>query len=257
VPRKGQKHSNAAKEKMQVAALNRDRSSINKMAESQRVRLSKPGARERMSAASRTALADPIVKQKMREKMKKRWEDPEYRERITSRHKKRCSSPEYMVLMSDAAIKRGLNSDYRKNASIGAKKRFESLDERMRIVESRLGGFWYGNLRYYDDRPIYCEKFNRDFRERTRAFRGYVCFECGEPQNGERLHVHHVHYDKKMCCNGSPHDVVPLCRGCHSKTNYNRDYWEDHFTELIYAYDPEGKCYFTKEEMIDYETTTI
>jgi len=110
---------------------------------------------------------------------------------------------------------------------------------------------WYGGVSY-DDSPQYCEKFNAKFKERVRAFRGYMCFECGIPQNGTKLHVHHVHYDKKMCCNGSPRDVVPLCTSCHSKTNVNRDYWEDHFTERIYEHDPEGKCFFTKDEFSDW-----
>jgi len=39
-----------------------------------------------------------------------------------------------------------------------------------------------------------------------------------------------------------------LCAKCHPKTNYNRDYWEKHFTDMIYENDPTGKCFFTKEE---------
>jgi hypothetical protein len=69
--------------------------------------------------------------------------------------------------------------------------------------------WWYGNVNYYDKK--YCEKFNSEFRERVRAYWEYRCFECGEHQRVKKLSVHHVHYDKKMCCNGSPHDVVPLC----------------------------------------------
>lgn len=124
----------------------------------------------------------------------------------------------------------------RASSSESAKKRWE--DAR-----------WYGCVTYYDV-PKYCEKFNANFKERVRAYWGYKCVECGTPQNRRSLCVHHVHYDKKMCCNGSPRDVVPLCLPCHIKSNFNRDYWEDHFTEIIYSLDPiEGKCFFTKKEM--------
>jgi hypothetical protein len=119
-------------------------------------------------------------------------------------------------------------------------------------MEKRVGNLspnWRGGLSFIP----YCEKFNPDFKERTRAYWGYICFECGTAQNGKRLAVHHIHYDKKMCCNGSPRDVVPLCQSCHAKTNDNREYWEDHFTYLLYAWCPDGKCYFTKEEMIAYK----
>ena len=117
---------------------------------------------------------------------------------------------------------------------------------------SRFGQYWwYGSVRYEDD-GLYCERFDEPFKERVRAYWGYQCFECGEPQNGRKLSVHHVHYDKKMCCNGSPRDVVPLCWSCHNATNNRCEHWENHFTELLYLYNPNGKCYFTKEEMQQY-----
>jgi hypothetical protein len=117
-----------------------------------------------------------------------------------------------------------------------------------------LDGCWYGNVKHYDS-PQYCEKFDKDFKNRVRAYWGYRCVECGTEttQSGRSLCVHHVHYDKKMCCNGSPKDVVPLCQSCHNATINNRDYWEDHFTDMIYQSSSEGKCFFTKEEMKRYE----
>jgi hypothetical protein len=124
-----------------------------------------------------------------------------------------------------------------------------------KMCEKKIGGFWYGNVRY--DERKYCELFDGKFKERVRSFWGYACFECGTPQNGKKLSVHHVHYDKKMCCNGSPKDVVPLCSSCHSATLTNRDYWEEHFTKLLYAYNIDGKCYFTKLEMEQYTNHKI
>lgn len=125
-----------------------------------------------------------------------------------------------------------------------------SESTRQKMSESHIGGYWYGNVRYYDN--PYCEKWTENLRERVRAFFNYTCFECGVKQNGRKINVHHVHYDKKTCCNGSPHDLVPLCPECHTKTNFNRDYWEDHFTERLYAVSPDGKCFFTKEEYAEF-----
>jgi len=140
-----------------------------------------------------------------------------------------------------------LSMETKRRIAIAGKKRFENPNEILRNIEIGLGGFWYGNVRYYEG-PQYCEKFNSDLRERVRAYWGYVCFECGTPQNGSTLHVHHVHYNKKACCDGSPRDMVPLCTSCHAKTNRNRKYWESYFTEMLMDYYG-GKCYFTKEEM--------
>lgn len=95
----------------------------------------------------------------------------------------------------------------------------------------------------------YCEKFNKKFKDRVRAFFGYTCVLCGEPQNGRRLQVHHINYEKGACCDKN---IIPLfvslCNSCHIKTNSNRKYWENYFTKLINEYYG-GKCYFTQSEM--------
>jgi hypothetical protein len=120
----------------------------------------------------------------------------------------------------------------------------------LQTVERKLGGFWYGNVRYYDG-PQYCEKFNENLKERVRAFFGYRCVECGAPQSGRKLHVHHVHYNKKMCCDGTPRSLVPLCHKCHSKTTAgDRAYWSSHFQEMIDMYYG-GRCWLTIDEMMN------
>jgi hypothetical protein len=113
-------------------------------------------------------------------------------------------------------------------------------------IETKLGGFWYGNVRY-DHRRQYCEKWNANLRERVRAFFNYTCIECGAIQSESKLHVHHVHYNKKLCCDDTPRSLVVLCKSCHAKTNYNRKYWSSHFQEILdlkYS----GKCWITKQE---------
>jgi hypothetical protein len=93
----------------------------------------------------------------------------------------------------------------------------------------------------------YCEKFNEEFKERVRAFFGYRCVECGTPQNGRRLSVHHVNFNKMSCCDDTVPLFVSLCHTCHTKTNGKREYSKQHFTEMIEQY-YRGKCYLTKEE---------
>jgi len=132
----------------------------------------------------------------------------------------------------------------------------KSYGHRLRIVESMLGGFWYGNVRYYDG-PQYCEKWTPELRQRVRAFFGYRCVECGAPQGKRLLHVHHVWYNKKTCCDNSPRSLVSLCGKCHIKTTTgNRAYWSTHFQEMIDV-NYNGKCWFTKDEMKELETKTL
>ena len=103
---------------------------------------------------------------------------------------------------------------------------------------------WKGGISF----EPYCEKFNNEFRERVRSFFDHKCVECGTPQNGEKLHIHHVNFNKESCCDSSVPLFVSLCRSCHAKTSHNREYWEPHFTEIINNY-YEGKCYLTNDEM--------
>jgi len=46
----------------------------------------------------------------------------------------------------------------------------------------------------------------------------------------EKLHVHHIDYNKK---NNSFDNWIPLCRSCHSKTQVNREYWITFFQKKV------------------------
>jgi hypothetical protein len=107
---------------------------------------------------------------------------------------------------------------------------------------------WKGGISF----EPYCVKFNNEFKERVRAFFNYQCVECGTPQNGKKLGVHHVEFNKNTCCDNSKPLFVPLCPSCHTKSGFNRPYWVSHFTEMIDGY-YSGKCYLTKEEMLGFK----
>ena len=124
---------------------------------------------------------------------------------------------------------------------------------RQKMSEARKGRFggeksptWKGGISF----EPYCPKFNKDFKERVRILFDRKCFECNmsEEENGKKLSVHHVNYDKMMCCDDTPPLFVPLCQSCHTKTNNNRVEWEAHFIEKLMA-EKNGKCYFTKDEV--------
>lgn len=214
---------------------------------------------KKKSDAAKRRWNDPEERRRQSESISKSWEDEVVRKLRTSGYKKSWESEDTRNHRVVGICQSWDESGRREKQSSVAIKRWNDPKERenqsLLILETVHGGIWYGNVTHYDN-PQYCEKFNKDLKERVRAFREYVCFECGAVQNVDsktKLSVHHVHYDKKMCCNGSPQDVVPLCQSCHSKTLHNRDYWEEHFTEMIYNNDPMGKCFFTKEEMREYK----
>jgi endogenous inhibitor of DNA gyrase (YacG/DUF329 family) len=83
---------------------------------------------------------------------------------------------------------------------------------------------WQGGL----TNQKYCYKFDNTLKEKVREKYGRQCFLCGksEKDNGRKLSVHHVDFDKARGCNGKKWLLVPLCSCCHGKSEHNRDYWE-------------------------------
>ncbi len=86
---------------------------------------------------------------------------------------------------------------------------------------------WEGGISYIP----YCPKFNDALKEKIRERDGRICQECGctENENGKKLTVHHIHYDKPNC---NP-DLIALCLRCNLKANTDKDYWEQYYMEKL------------------------
>lgn len=180
-------------------------------------------------------------------------QSPETIAKISTAHRGKKHSEESKAKMSEARKGKKLSPEHCAKISESWKHRApvsEETKQKMRVV--RKGKYcgeknpnWQGGIAYLP----YCQKFNNEFKERVRDFYGRVCVECGKPEseNGERLSVHHVLFNKNTCCDNSAPLFVALCHSCHTRTNSNREYWEEKYTNLInekYG----GKCYYTKEE---------
>ena len=76
----------------------------------------------------------------------------------------------------------------------------------------------------------YAPEFNDKLKEQIRKRDNYTCQVCHAPENGVKLHQHHIDYNKK---NNKPSNLISLCKSCHAKTNFNRDYWTEYFQAII------------------------
>ena len=90
---------------------------------------------------------------------------------------------------------------------------------------------WKGGISF----EPYCIKFNNALKEEIRDKFGRKCFLCPktEEENGRKLDVHHVDYNKEQGCNGVRWLLVPLCISCNTIANFNREYWQDFITEKL------------------------
>lgn len=226
--------------------------------------------------------------------IKKAHARPEVKERVILAAKKACSKPE-TIAKRGASIKRTraipeIAAKYRAATKISSNRpevrakisaSGKIAQNSPEVVERRVGGFWYGNVRYTDG-VVYCEKW-KEVKPRIYAFNLWVhgdvltCEKCGEPITiGETFSHHHVFYVKEVCClinndiyttnlniKSMPNDAYIIGpnpnyfaithTSCHGKTNggfENRKKWADFFKNKI---DTEygGKSYFTEEEMVE------
>ncbi len=127
-------------------------------------------------------------------------------------------------------LKKGYHhtEEAKKRISEGTKKGMcnPNVREKIKRTQFKKGQFsgemhpnWNGGASF---KP-YCHKFNDELKEKIRERDTRTCQLCGNKENGKKLSVHHIHYDKTDC---EP-DLISLCNKCSSKVNFNRDYYEE------------------------------
>lgn len=74
--------------------------------------------------------------------------------------------------------------------------------------------------------------FNKELKELIRKRDHYTCQLCGMPEceNGQKLTIHHIDYNKD---NLDPKNLTSLCRRCNPKVNFKREHWQKFFGEKI------------------------
>lgn len=113
-------------------------------------------------------------------------------------------------------------------------------EEWKRKISGENSRCWKGGVSF----GKYCSKFNNFFKEYIRNKFDRKCYLCGktEEENGRKLDVHHVNYDKACGCAETEEkrkvddnvcQFVPLCRSCNTKVNNNRDKWEEFFKNKL------------------------
>ena len=184
--------------------------------------------------------------------------------------------PNYGLLRSEetkqkiSEAKKGgeLSEEHKRKIGEAHKGKHRTEKQKQRISEAKKGiknpnygvngenaSNWKGGISF----EPYCPKFNNNFKERVREFFGRCCYVCGknEADNGGKLSVHHVNYQKSACCEEDVKPLfVPLCASCHAKTHYDREYWEEFFTESL-MFLTNGKCWYEKDEVETLEIARI
>lgn len=113
---------------------------------------------------------------------------------------------------------------------IGEKTRMAMNRQEVRDkISGENGSNWKGGI----TKDPYPQDWNDMLRDSIRQRDNYMCQECGIHQDEldgfhKRLSVHHIDYNKD---NLNPNNLITLCVKCHTKTNYNREYWKEYFKQ--------------------------
>lgn len=73
---------------------------------------------------------------------------------------------------------------------------------------------------------LYGNEWTKELKHSIRIRDKFVCQNC----NKHGWMVHHIDYNK---LNNNKENLVTLCNKCHSKTNGNRTYWFNFFTNMF------------------------
>jgi hypothetical protein len=103
-------------------------------------------------------------------------------------------------------------------------KKRDNIREKLRLANlGAKSNLWQGGISFEPYSTDWTDTLKRSIRQRD----NYTCRWCGkEPA----ICVHHIDYDKKNC---DPKNLITLCRKCHSKTNFNKNYWKKLFLNFI------------------------
>jgi hypothetical protein len=207
--------------------------------------------RIRMSEAQKGKHPSEETRKKMSVNSKRLWENPDFAQRQSDFQKLRFQNPKNHPRYGTkhtAESRRKMRESHKgcKPTFVGRAHTEETIAI---LIDIKRGGLWYGAVTY-EENP-YCDLWTPELRRRNRFYMGNVCLLCGSPPNGHDLHVHHVYWNKKTCCDNSKRYLVPLCRSCHfmmrGNHSFTRKDWIDYLSRIIEDY-YEGKCFYTKEE---------
>lgn len=81
---------------------------------------------------------------------------------------------------------------------------------------------WHGGI----SNGEYGLEFNKELKENLKNLYNHVCQLCNSTD--VELDIHHIDYNKN---NNNMINLVPLCKKCHGKTNFNREKWKKLLTE--------------------------
>lgn len=166
--------------------------------------------------------------------------NPNYKKGLFSDNKKKCKDCgkkiNYKSIRCKSCAKKGkLHSNWKNGIKT---KKFYCIDcgkelgknayysETKRCMRCAFSGKLHPNYINGQSNKPYTLEFSSYLKKSIRDRDNHKCAICHKSGKD----VHHIDYDKINC---DENNLITLCRKCHVKTNYNRDYWFAYFTYIM------------------------
>ncbi len=188
--------------------------------------------RAKISAANKGRKHSKESRKKMSEVAKKVWENPKYREKVTTSNKGKTLSEDTRAKLSISAKKVWESSEIREKMSNTVKNILKNPEIRKKMSDAQQGENnpnWRGGI----TSDSYAADCTETLRESVRKRDNYTCQLCGKTQEeeGKNLATHHINYNKE---DSRENNLITLCNCCHGTTNFNREYWQQLFEQIMY-----------------------
>lgn len=196
-----------------------------------------PYAQRCGSCATKIRAKDPEYMARFRQSMARRSANPQWRTSHTLAMQTRAKDPAWIHTLKNIIRKRGRNGSWLENIRrvrgqqaanpkwIRAIRKNNQDPAWKAKISGPHNGQWQGGISF----EPYSPEFNQTLKQKIRERDGHVCQHCHIPENGIRLCVHHVDYNKN---NNAPNNLISLCKHCHLVTNSNRPHWKSFFRSV-------------------------
>jgi hypothetical protein len=235
--RTGWRHSEESKRKMALMRLGTKRSDATK----EKMRLASTGRRHTEETRARMCAIQKIIgplrgyhhSLETRERMSRanvgKKVSIETRKKLSDLATGRYPSATTRMKMSAAKKRKPIASWITEKAHVAWRGQHHTEDWK-RVQAEKKKGSRNPNWNNGSSLEPYGLSFDEQLREAIRERDNRACRICGEKENGRRLAIHHIDYNKN---NDEFTNLLSLCAPCHAATNQKRKYWQTKFSSEI------------------------
>lgn len=180
-------------------------------------------------------ICPPERKEAISRALKGRVFSEETKRKISENRKGKHPPREAVERMRQRQMGKHPGSETRQKMSAARKGKLFTEEHKRHLSESQVGKRcgvlapgWRGGI---NGLP-YAHKFTRQLKRLIRDRDNHSCQACGIPEVEltRNLDIHHINYNKQ---DSLPNNLICLCKNCHSKTNFRRDYWQAFLSAIL------------------------